>query len=168
MRSQLVEHLVRVLGPACEGRLGQPEDLRRAEAEAEDVVEIEVVQLVGADEVFRLLGDLAVLGGQQLGGDGGVEDVQQHPAQLGGGGDVGLVPDEVAHQRLGDTGVDAVHAHVVAVVGGPAQRQLGEVASADDEAAGAVGRVHQLEGAHAGLSVLKGDVQHAARPARCP
>jgi len=50
---------------------------------------------------------------------------------------------------------------VVAVVGGPAQRQLGEVAGADDEATGAVGGVHQLEGAHTGLPVLEGDVQHA-------
>ena len=50
---------------------------------------------------------------------------------------------------------------MVAVVGGPAQRQLGEVAGADNEAAGAVGSVHQLEGAHTSLSVLEGDVQHA-------
>ena len=119
------------------------------------------MQLIGTHEVFRLLRDLAVLGRQQLRGDGGVEDVQQHPAQLGGGGNVGLILDEVAHQRLGDTGVDAVHTHVVAVVGGPAQRQLGEVAGADNEAAGAVGSVHQLEGAHTSLSVLEGDVQHA-------
>ena len=40
------------------------------------------------------------------------------------------------------------------VVGGPAQGQLGKVAGAHHQAAGAVGSVHQLQGAHAGLAVL--------------
>ena len=52
-------------------------------------------------------------------------------------------------------------AHVVAVVGGPAQRQLRKVAGAHYKASGAVGGVHQLQRAHAGLTVFKGDIQHA-------
>ena len=50
---------------------------------------------------------------------------------------------------------------MVAVVGGPAQRQLRKVAGAHYKASGAVGGVHQLQRAHAGLSVFKGDIQHA-------
>ena len=38
------------------------------------------------------------------------------------------------HQRLGDADVRVVHAHVVGVVGTPAQGQLGHVAGADHEA----------------------------------
>ena len=51
-------------------------DAPRAEAEAQQVVEEEVVQLVGADEVFRALTDLAVRARpQQLGTDRRVEHV---------------------------------------------------------------------------------------------
>ena len=123
------------------------------------------MQLVGADQILGLLGNLAVHGGQQLRGDGGVQNIVQH------GGELRLlrplvVADkghQMAHQRLGDGGVDGVHTHVVAVVGGPAQRQLAEVAGADDQTAGLVGQIHQHLGALPGLSVLKGDgvVVHA-------
>ena len=47
---------------------------------------------------------------------------------------------------------------MVAVVGGPAERQLGEVAGADDEAALLVGHVHEDLRALARLGVLVGDV----------
>src|SRR5699024_10286459 len=96
--------------------------------------------------------------GQQLGRDGGVQNVQQDPAQRAGGGGVGLVADQVADQGLGHPGVDAIHAHMVAVVGGPAQGQLGQIAGAHHKAAVQVGDVHQFQGADAGLAVLKGDV----------
>ena len=80
--------------------------------------------------------------------------------QSGGGGSFGLVLHQIAHQRFRHTGVYAVHAHVVAVVGSPAQRQLRKVARAHHKAAGAVGKVHQLQRAHTRLPVFKGDIQH--------
>ena len=49
---------------------------------------------------------------------------------------------------------------MVAVVGRPAQRQLRKVARAHHKAAGAVGKVHQLQRAHTRLPVFKGDIQH--------
>ena len=53
-------------------------DAARAEAEAEEVVEEEVVQLVGADEVLGALHDLAVgARPQQLGADRRVEHLAQ-------------------------------------------------------------------------------------------
>ena len=55
-------------------------------------------------------------------------------------------------------GVDAVHAHVVAVVGGPAQGQLGEIPGAHHQAARLVGDVHEHLGALPGLAILKGHV----------
>ena len=82
------------------------------------------MQLIGTHKVLGLLCDLAVLGGQQLRGDRRIQNIQQHRAQGIGGGNVGFVPDKMAHQRFGHARVDAVHAHVVAVVGGPAQGQL--------------------------------------------
>ena len=46
---------------------------------------------------------------------------------------------------------------MVGVVGGPAERQLGEVAGAHHQAALAIGDVHEDLGALAGLGVLVGD-----------
>ena len=76
------------------------------------------------------------------------------PAELG----LGRPGDQVAHQRLRHARVDVVHRHVVAVVGAPAQRQLREVARADDEPADLVGDVHQDLRALARLGVFVGHV----------
>ena len=118
------------------------------------------MQLVGAHQILGDLCNFAVLGGQQLRRDRGSQNIQQHIVQSGGGGGFGFVLHQIAHQRFGHTGVYAVHAHVVAVVGRPAQRQLRKVARAHHKAAGAVGKVHQLQRAHTRLPVFKGDVQH--------
>jgi len=50
---------------------------------------------------------------------------------------------EMAHEGLGNARIDAIHGHVVSVVGGPAQRQLGEVAGTYDEATLLVGDIHE-------------------------
>ena len=47
---------------------------------------------------------------------------------------------------------------MVTVVGGPAERQLAEVARADDKAAGLVGQIHENLRALARLAVLVGHV----------
>ena len=119
------------------------------------------MQLVGTDEVLGLLRDGAVgLGGQQLGRDGRVQHVEQDARERGGARRVRHVAHEVAHEGLGHAGVDAVHTHVVAVVGGPAQRELGQVARADHEAALLIGDIHQDLCTLAGLAVLVGHVAH--------
>ena len=119
------------------------------------------MEFIGPHQLLGALGDLPVLGGQQLGGDGGVQNVPQHGGQLGvpGFGLVGHIGHQVAHQGLGDAGVHGVHGHVVPVIGGPAQGQLAQVPGADDHAAGAVGQVHQHLGPLPGLAVFKGDGQ---------
>ena len=67
-----------------------------------------------------------------------------------------------AHHRpdegLWDVRVHSVHAHMVAVVGTPAERYFREVASADDGSAHLVSQVHQHLSAFAGLRVFVGDV----------
>ena len=115
------------------------------------------MQLVGAHQVFGEVGHLTVLGGrQQLGGDGSGQHVVQDGGQLGVGLPVQVadIVGQVAHQGLGDGAVDSVHAHVVAVVGAPAQSQLRQVASADDQTAVLVGDVHQNLGAFPCLAVF--------------
>ena len=44
---------------------------------ADRIIEEEVVQIVGTDDILGLLRDLAVLGGKKLGADGGIENVKQ-------------------------------------------------------------------------------------------
>ena len=117
------------------------------------------MELIGPHQVLGPLADFAPHGGQQLGGDGGVQNVVQHGGQLGvlAALVVGDEGHQVAHQGLGDAGVHRIHGHVIPVVGGPAQGQLGQVAGADDHAARLVGDVHEHLGALPGLAVLKGD-----------
>ena len=77
-------------------------------------------------------------------------------AELGLGGPF----HQVAHQGLGHTGVDVVHRHVIAVVGSPAQGQLGQIARAHDQAAHLVGHVHQDLRSLPRLGVFVGHVVH--------
>ena len=122
------------------------------------------MQLIRTDQLFRLLGNGAVLGGgQQLGADWGVQNVKQHPAQRVAAAGVCYILHDMPHKRLGHAGIDAVHAHVVAVVGGPAQCKLAQIAGADDKATILVGVIHQLQCAHAGLTVFKGDIIFVGR-----
>ena len=66
----------------------------------------------------------------------------------------------MAHKRLGHARVDGVHAHVVAVIGSPAERQLRQVARANDKTASLVGQIHQNLRTLARLAVLVGHVLH--------
>ena len=67
--------------------------------------------------------------------------------------------DQVLDQGLGHAGVDGVVRHLVAdAVGAPAQRELGEVAGAEHDAAAVVGEPEEVVGAQPGLHVLEGHV----------
>ena len=116
------------------------------------------MQLIRADQILGLLADLAVLGRQQLGRNRGIEHILQHIGQLPERA-VGFISNQIPHQRLGNRAVDTVHTHVIAVVGRPAERQLGQIARADNHAALLVGKVHQHQCTHTRLTVLKGDGQ---------
>lgn len=127
--------------------------------ETKEMVKEEVVQFVRADQVLCLLFDVAVLVCRdQFGADRRVDDVQQGEA----GGFVHLVVgnpfDQVLDQCFRDTSVHAVHRHVVAVVGRPAECQFGEIAGSDNEAVLLVGDIHQQLGPFACLAVFVGHV----------
>jgi hypothetical protein len=144
--------------------LGDPEDLGGAEAVTDDVIQEEVVELVGSDQHLRLLGDLAVVAGrEQFGADRGRHDVLEDGAFGADMAGVGRPADEVLHQGLRHADVHVIHRHVVGVERAPAERGFGKVARADDEAVALVGDVHQDLRAFAGLGVLEGDVVLAGR-----
>ena len=56
---------------------------------------------------------------------------------------VSKVPYQMAHQCLRHGGIDAVHGHMIPVVGGPAQRQLRHVSCASDHSSGLVCNIHE-------------------------
>ena len=116
------------------------------------------MQLIGAHQILRLLGDFAVHRGQKLRTDGGGQNVLQGRGQFPVLRAVGFVFHQIPHQRFGHRGVDRVHGHVVAVVRGPAQGQFGKIAGADGNAPQLVGKVHQYLGAFPGLTVFIGNV----------
>ena len=76
------------------------------EAVAKHIEQVEIVQLVGADQILGLLRDLAVFsGGEKLGGNGGVQYVAQCRRDLGVAVClvlVGAVRHKVTNQRFGD------------------------------------------------------------------
>ena len=118
------------------------------------------MQLIRAHQILGLLRNLAIARRwQKLGGHRRIEDIEQHlgntPAK-----DISRITHQMTHKRLGHARVDGVHAHVVAVIGGPAERQLRQIARADDKTASLVGQIHQNLRTLAGLAVLVGHVLH--------
>ena len=137
----------------------QVENLLGGVAEPQDVVEEEVVEGVGAYDAFGLLGDFAVLvRGQQLGADGGVQNVPEDGGAVRENLKLHQRVDHPADQRLGDGGVHAVHTHMVGVIGAPAQSQFAQVAGAHHQTADFARVIHQHLGPLPGLGILKGQV----------
>ena len=64
-------------------------------------------------------------------------------------------------QGLRDAGIHAIHAHVVAIIGSPAQSQLRKVAGAYHHTAHLVGKIHQNLCTLACLRILIGYIMHA-------
>lgn len=74
---------------------------------------------------------------------------------MGGG-----ISDKCLNQRLGNGTVHAIHAHVVTVVGGPTQGQLGQIARAHDQSTDLIAQVHKDLRTFARLTVLVGYIVH--------
>ena len=70
------------------------------------------------------------------------------------------------YESFGDAGVDVVMAHVVAdAEGAPSERELGQVARSQDDAAVCVRQAEEIVGSQARLDVLEGDVVDLLAPA---
>ena len=123
-------------------------DLARPVTEAHRVVEEEVVQLVGADDALGV-GARTVrtaVGRDQLGADLGLEHGAQRLAHLRRVLlRIDRPADQELDQRLRHRGVDGIVRHLVAdAVGGPAERELAEVAGAHHDRAMLVGEPEQV------------------------
>ena len=69
-----------------------------------------------------------------------------------------IITHNVFDKRFGNACIHAVHAHMVAVIGCPAECKLGKVARADNKAVQRICKIHQHKGAHARLCVFVNNV----------
>ena len=97
-------------------------DFTRTKTVTKHIEKEEIVQLIRADKVFRLLLDMTIdIGRHQFRTDWRVRNVTQDcggiPLQPGGG----RIVHQTADERLRNTRIDAIHAHVIAIISGPAQ-----------------------------------------------
>ena len=154
--SVLVRH-----GPADEDFRGEAQDGRRREAEADQIVAEEVMELVRPHLGLGLLLDPPLsVRAQELGADRGVEHVVEHGAHvfLVYKDDVRRPLDQVADQGLRHTTIHVVVANVVAEHRAPADQEFGEISGSEDQGA-VLGRMDQLDEHPApGLGVLERQV----------
>ena len=143
-----------------EDMAGQHEDLAGTEAATQEIVEEEVVELVGSHEVFGLLLDVAILVGRdQLWRDRRGDDVEERRGTLVVNG-LGNKLYEILDEGLRYRGVDTIHAHVVTIVGSPSQSEFREVTGAYDETAKLVGEIHEDLRTLTGLTIFVSDIMH--------
>ena len=110
----------------AESPLGQHKNLRWTEAVAKSVVDEEIMEFIGSYQIFCLLGYFSIghrrsgcgscLGGQQLGADRRVHDVQQDVRCWRMGILMRHPRDEVTHEGLWNAGVDTIHFGLVCIV----------------------------------------------------
>ena len=118
------------------------------------VIDKEVMEFVRPYDIFGFLLDTAgFIRRQQFGAYGSIENAFQNFLQIAALA-FGYMFDHQPDQRFGQGAVYCVHAHVVAIVSAPAQSHFGEVAGADDHAAGFIGYIHKYLGAFPGLHIF--------------
>ena len=106
------------------------------ETVAQEVVDKEVVQLVGANQVFSFLLDItSFVGRNKFGRDGCIDDIVECGARFVVVHGLRHMAHQVPNEGFGYANVHGIHAHVVAIVCGPAQRQFRKVARSHNNTA---------------------------------
>src|SRR5271165_4559486 len=135
-------------------------DLRGTHAVTRDVEQIEILQGVGANELFRLLRRSVTISWDQLRADisgqycvktfrslRSVLPLRRHPA------------NEVLDKRLGNRGIHVVVAHLVAdAVCAPTQSQFRQVSGSHHQRVVKISETKKERRSCAGLNVLVGDI----------
>ena len=110
---------------------------------------------VGTHQIFCLLADLAgFVRGQKLRADGGVHNVAKNISGLAEAFLLGNVQNQMTDEGLGNGSVHAIHTHMVAVVGAPAESQFAQVTGTHHDAANHAGVIHKHLGAFPGLGIF--------------
>ena len=116
------------------------------------------MQFIRSDEIFCLLGDHTILRRKKLRADRRVKHIEKHISEFFLSTGVCKVANEMADESLRNGCINAVHRHVIAVIGRPAKGELRHIAGTDDETADLVCGIHENLGSLTRLSVLVGDI----------
>ena len=117
------------------------------------------MQFVRSHLILGFLGNLAiVVGWQEFRRDGRIDYVEQYAAEVFAKHILSRIADEVTYEGLRNTCVDAIHRHLVAAIGAPAQCQFAQVACADHDTIEFVSQIHEDKRADTCLRILVGDV----------
>ena len=120
------------------------------------------MEFVRSNQLLRALTDTScIVGRRKLRTNGRVEDVLQHEREFLAAVQRFML-HEALHQGLRHAGIHSIHAHLVAVVGGPSQSQFRQVACSDDDATHLVADVHEYLRAFARLTVFIDHIVHGA------
>ena len=102
------------------------------------------MQGIRADNAFGLLSNFSLcIGRQKLGAYGSIDDIPEIFRACGENIVFDKAVNHPADKRFRYACVDSVHAHVVAVVGAPAERKLAQVARADNNSVRLARIIHE-------------------------
>ena len=112
------------------------------------------MQFVRPYQIFRLLCNVSFHRREQLRTDRGIQHILQYCRKFPVFTGIRIIVHQMSHQCLWYTGIDAIHGHMVSVVGGPAQCQFRHIPCTDDQCIFLVCDVHQHLRAFPGLPIF--------------
>ena len=117
------------------------------------------MEFVWSNLIFGFLRNLSLaVGRQELRRYGSVNHIVEDLADASAEDMVSSIRNHRPYECLRDAGIEAVHTHLIAVVGSPTECQLREVAGAEHHAVVFVGHVHQYLRTLARLRIFVGDI----------
>ena len=117
------------------------------------MIKEKIVKHVRPDDIFGFLLYFAVLGRDEFGAYGRCENILEYLFRFAFAR-LRNVGDYVTDERFRHGRVDAVHRHMIAVIGCPAESEFGQIARSDDKPARFVGDIHQHLSAFSRLRIF--------------
>ena len=116
------------------------------------------MQLIRPHQVLSPLRDNSVRRRQQLRAYRGIQHIRKHIRELSISAGIRIIFYQMPHQRLWNPCIHAVHGHMIAIIGGPAQCQLRHISRPDDQSSLLIGNIHQHLSPLSGLTILVGHI----------
>ena len=120
------------------------------------------MQLVGSHQFFCFLGNLPLRRRKKLRADRRVQHIQQCIPQPFLSAGIRVIADQMTDQGLWHRDIDGIHGHMIPVIGGPSESQLGKIPCSNDQAAALIGQIHQDLCSLPGLRVFIRDIMRVA------
>ena len=119
------------------------------------------MQLVGSHQFFCFLGNLPLRRRKKLRADRRVQYIQQCIPQPFLSAGIRVIADQMTDQGLWHRDIDGIHGHMIPVIGGPSESQLGKIPCSNDQAAALIGQIHQNLCPLSGLCIFIGHIMRS-------